>query len=107
MLVRVYATRAEADAALAAAGGGIYEHDHQEGVGPDDYRIVNPGNAAARIRARGVWTERPLAVIALRGEFWVPVKATVQVDVVSGPAGNYARRTVTRGSDGQAVDRRP
>lgn len=66
MMVRVYGTRAEANAAVAALGAARYDHRHREGLGPDDYAIAAPGNAAARIRARGVFTDRAVAVLTDR-----------------------------------------
>ena len=63
MMVRVYATRPLANAAVAALPGAVYEHQHREGVGADEYRIVNPGNAADRLRRNGIRTERALVVL--------------------------------------------
>ena len=98
MKVRVHPDRPSANAAVAALPGAIYLHQHREGLGADEFRIVNPGRAAARIRARGVFTEKPLAVLTDRlGRPCVPVKATVAVD------GN-GMRTVTTDADGAAVD---
>jgi hypothetical protein len=37
--------------------------EHEEGTGPRDYQITNPGLAAERIRARGVRTVRNLAIL--------------------------------------------
>ena len=74
MMVVVYATRALANTAVAALPGVLYEHLHREGLGADDFRIVNAGGAAARIRRRGVRTERPIAVLTDRtGASCVPV----------------------------------
>lgn len=58
MKLRLYASLAEAERAQQAldAAAGV-PRAHAEGDGPDDYRICTPGNAAARIRARGVRTE--------------------------------------------------
>lgn len=63
MNVRVHSARAEANAAVAAQSGKTYLHQHREGVGPDEFRIASPGNAAARLRRAGVFTERALAVL--------------------------------------------
>lgn len=74
MNVRVYATRAEANTAVASRAGAIYAHRHREGVGLDEFRLVNPGNAAARIRRNGVFTDRLLAVLTdARSRPCVPV----------------------------------
>lgn len=44
----------------------------EEGAGGRDYRIATPGNAAARIRARGVAVERPLVILQRRdGAQWL------------------------------------
>ena len=65
MKLRVYTTRAEAEAAQRAldAAAGV-PRTHAEGAGRDDYRIATPGNAASRIRARGVRTEHVVELIA-------------------------------------------
>ena len=101
MLVRTYATRAEADAAVTALAGSVYLHEHREG-GVDGYTITNPGRAAARIRARGVFTER--AIVRLRmsdGSPAVPVPAVVTPS--SGTLATYVERRVVAGTDALAV----
>jgi hypothetical protein len=61
----VFHTRAAAEAALRqlddAAG---LPRTHREGTGPDDYYILNPGEAAASIRAAGVRTEHLYEIVA-------------------------------------------
>jgi len=66
MNVRVYATRAEANAVVAAQPGKVYAHRHREGAGADEFRLVNPGNAADRLRRNGIFTDRALAVLTDR-----------------------------------------
>lgn len=102
--VRIYLTRAEADAAVAAQPGKTYLHPHAEGRGADDFRIAEPGRAADRIRARGVVTERPLAVLTTRDlRPCVPVPAVVTSVRRTGPGGAYDERVVAPGADALAV----
>ena len=65
MKMRLYVTLAEAEAArraLDAAAGLPYALE--EGTGPTNYRISRPGQAAGRIRARGVRLEHAVAILA-------------------------------------------
>ncbi len=104
ILARKYARLADAQTALAALPGKLYLHEHAEGTGPDDYVITNPGNAAARIRARGVVTERPVEVLTAKdGKPCVPVPLVIGTRRVTGAAGSYDERTVTLGTDALAV----
>lgn len=64
MRARVYASRAQAEAAQAALDR---EHGlpavHTEGTGPADYALSTPGRAAARLRDRGVRTEHYVPIV--------------------------------------------
>lgn len=59
-----YGTLAEAEAAQRAedAAAGL-PRMHVEGTGPTDFSIPRPGNAAERIRSRGVRTEHLHALL--------------------------------------------
>lgn len=102
ILVRTYATRQEAVDAAAAVVGAVYLHEHREGTGPDDYVIQNPSHTAARRRAAGVHTERPVVVLKMAdGTVCVPVPAVVTP--ASGTLHDYVQRRVVAGSDPSAV----
>ena len=55
MKLLLFGTLEEAEGAQRAMDvAADLPREHAEGPGPDDYSIAQPGNAAARIRARGV-----------------------------------------------------
>lgn len=96
-LVRTYATRALADAAVAALPGATYLRREREGT---DWTCATPGNAIGRIRARGVLTERPIEVLRSRdGRHAVPVPLVVGTVRIATPQGPRDERTVTPGTD--------
>lgn len=98
--VVIYPTRAEADAAVLALPGATYMREEREGV---DWTCAHPGNAIARIRARGVHTEAPVVVLRMRdGSHCVPVPLVVTPASGLTPE-TYVPRTVTAGVDALAV----
>lgn len=62
MRARIFDDRAAAEAAQAAASSPPIIHT--EGTGPGQYQIPSPGQAAERLRARGITThQRPALVV--------------------------------------------